>query len=358
MARNKTLCVFTALTVLLIVTMPGTVATAEPPNPGHEEPEVDPWATVHNATGTVKETLRDAGDALPPKGNNGGGQGNGNHSGTADQAADNASAAANEAVIRVREKADETQEPVQEEVDATVSTVLGALGALLAGAFGLLSRRGDDGGAAVLSDYVVQTVAGNPWAALVVLASSFGLVAGLTWLVRRVLPFGLGPLLSRITKDELYENDARRLVADLVAENAGLSLHEIVERTEYSRNAVSYHLFVLEKEDQITSVKDGKYRRYFPRDGKYVNGAKKVVSVLMNDQSRKIAKFVTDRPGSIQREVCESLGTTPSATCWHAKRLESHGVIRKERDGNMVRYYPGPALDKYDLAEFGLPSPA
>lgn len=363
MARKGTLCVLTALTVLLVGIMPGVAATAEPPQDGAEAPDFEGvWSTLHNATGDAKETLRSTGQNLPPNngsGNGGNGQGgSGNHTGAAEETADNASATAQDAVIRVREKVNETQQPIADEADATVATVLGALGAILAGALGILARRGDDGGSAGLSDAVVQVAAQNPWAALFVFATSVGLIAGLTWLMRRALPFGLGPLLSRITKDELYENDARRLVADLVSENPGLSLHELVERTEYSRNAISYHLFVLEKEDQITSVKDGKYRRYFPRDGKYVNGAKRVVSVLMNDVSRKIAKFVTDQPGSIQREVCENLGTTPSATCWHAKRLESQGVIRKERDGNMVRYYPGPALEKYDLGEFGLPSPA
>lgn len=361
MARNRTLCVLTAFAVLLIITAPGSVASAEPPQPGNEEPGVDPWAALRNATGDVKDAVGDAKDGLPPDGNgSGNGQGgHANHTGAADEPADNASASAHDAIIRVREQVNDSQQAVEDEADATVATVLGALGAILAGALGLLSRSGgQDGGGVGLSDYVVQVASQNPWVAIVVFATGVGLVAGVVWLLRRLLPFGLGPLLSRITKDELYENDARRLVADLVSENPGMSLHELVARTDYSRNAVSYHLFVLEKEDQITSVKDGKYRRYFPRDGKYVNGAKKVVSVLMNDVSRKIAQFVHDQPGSIQREVCDGLGTTPSATCWHAKRLESQGVIRKERDGNMVRYFPGPALEKYDLADFGLPSPA
>lgn len=363
MARKNLLAVLAAGAVLLIVTAPASLASTEAPNVTDERPNNGPQEIVRNASAFAKQTLHDTAEALPPppgSGNGQGGNGNGTGSQSSPPDADNASNEANGVIIRVRQAADDTVEPLADEADdradGAMASVLGALGALFATAFGIFGRRGaNDGGSAGLSDFVVHTAYQNPLLLAGIVATSVGLVALLVWLARRLLPFGIAPLLSRISKGELYENDARRLVADLVAHNPGFSLHEIVERTEYSRNAVSYHLFVLEKEEEITSVKDGKYRRYFPRDGKYVNGAKKVVSVLMNDMSRKIAQYVADHPGTIQREVCEGLGMTPSAACWHAKRLESYGVIRKERDGNMVRYFPGPAVDKYDLADFGLP---
>jgi predicted transcriptional regulator len=208
-----------------------------------------------------------------------------------------------------------------------------------------------------VSDYVTTAAAENPALVAAMAAGAAVGLAGIAYVIRRLLPFGLLPLLSRIKKSDLYENDARRLVADLVDQNPGSCLHELVERTGYSRNAVSYHLFVLEKEELLTSVKDGKYRRYFTRGGKYVNGAKQVVSVLKNETSLRIAQYIRDNPGAIQRDVCHEVGTTPSAACWHAKRLEGTGVLRKQRQGNTVQYYLGPAVEKYDLGDFGLERP-
>jgi len=190
--------------------------------------------------------------------------------------------------------------------------------------------------------------------ALVVAASAVG--GALVWLtiLQRGVIVGALPLLSRIAHSEIYTNDARRLIAQIASENPGLCLNDIVSRTGYSRNAVSYHLFVLEKEEELISVKDGKYRRYFPRGGKYVNGAKQVVSVLRNDTTLKMAQHIVTNPGTIQRELCQVLGTTASAACWHAKRLEQLGVIRKERVANTVRYFPGDELGRHDYSEFGL----
>lgn len=185
-------------------------------------------------------------------------------------------------------------------------------------------------------------------------ASVSGLVVLLV-AARKLIGFGALPLLSRIAHSDIYNNDARRTIHELVVGEPGQCLNELVGRTGYSRNAVSYHLFVLEKEEEIISVKDGKYRRYFTRNGKYVNGAKNVVAALRNETTLKLARVVMERPGSIQRDLCVELGATPSATCWHAKRLLDLGVIRKERVANTVKYYPGEAMSKYDLSDMGLP---
>lgn len=192
---------------------------------------------------------------------------------------------------------------------------------------------------------------------MVVAASAAGGLLLWATVLHRVVMFSLVPLLSRIAHSEIYTNEARRLIAEHALQSPGVCLNEIVTKTGYSRNAVSYHLFVLEKEGEVVSIKDGKYRRYFPRSGKYVNGAKNVVSVLRNATTLRMAQHVAAHPGTIQRELCGLLGTSASAACWHAKRLEELHVIRKERVANTVQYFPGDALAKYDLAEFGLPRP-
>jgi DNA-binding transcriptional ArsR family regulator len=211
------------------------------------------------------------------------------------------------------------------------------------------------GGLSSQSSTIVPVGAG-PAVGLAIVVAAGAVGGALLWftVLQRGVVFGALPLLSRIAHSEIYTNDARRLIAQIASENPGLCLNEIVTRTGYSRNAVSYHLFVLEKEDELVSIKDGKYRRYFPRGGKYVNGAKQVVSVLRNETTLKMAQHIVSNPGAIQRELCQLLGTTASAACWHAKRLEQLGVIRKERVANTVQYFPGDELGRHDYSEFGL----
>ncbi len=281
--------------------------------------------------------------------------------------ADKAQGAAVSVKYEALDKADEASKTgsaagnnLIETIHIAASLALATLGGILADPlpddFTNPSPLGDDGAVESASSPNAAAVASQGLAATMVVAAS-ALGGSLLWLLRRGLMLGFVPALSRIAHHEIYNNDARRLINQMAVENPGLCLNEIVAKTGYSRNAVSYHLFVLEKEQEIVSIKDGKYRRYFPRGGKYVNGAKNVVSALRNTTTLQMAQHVYATPGTIQRELCKLLGTTASAACWHAKRLEQLSVIRKERVANTVQYFPGEASRKYDLSEFGLRSP-
>lgn len=184
-----------------------------------------------------------------------------------------------------------------------------------------------------------------------------GLLVAAFAILRRLIGLGSVSLLSRIPSKDIMKNDTRAAIFDIVTHDAGVSLNEIVSRLGISRNAVAYHLAVFESEKTVVSVKDGKYRRYFVNGGKYVNGAKDVVSTIKNDVTLGVIQYIMAHPGSIQKEVCQAVGTSPSATNWHINRLEKVGLVEKEKVANTVRYSPGPSFEKYDLADFGLPSP-
>lgn len=330
------------LTVLIAVT---SVAWAEP------ETLTDPpgYSTVSKAAGE--------GQAQVDQG-----------ASEANQKADSARQAATETKYRALETAGTAAAGAQGQAASMLGTAQDLLGHALRNfadlVGGLLGEGGVDalkttptGTASVSASSAGVAPMSDPGLLGVALVVAAGAVGGaLLWVtvLQRAVMMGLVPLLSRIAHSEIYLNDARRLISELAAANPGLCLNEIVAKTGYSRNAVSYHLFVLEKEEELVSVKDGKYRRYFPRGGKYVNGAKNVVSVLKNDQTLKMAQRIVAQPGTIQRELCRNLGMTASAACWHARRLEELGVIRKQRVANTVQYYPGEAVGKYDLSEFGL----
>lgn len=187
-----------------------------------------------------------------------------------------------------------------------------------------------------------------------IVASGVGLaLVGMAGL-RRLLGLGGITLLSRIPANQIMKNGSRQTIHDIVASDPGVSLNEIVERVGLSRNAVAYHLAVFESEKVMSSVKDGKYRRYFINGGAYVNGAKNVVAAIKNEKTLDVIRYITEHPGVIQKDVCSAVGTSPSATSWHIRRLEKVGLVEKQREANMVRYNPGPNLSRYDLSAFGL----
>ncbi|MBW3583624.1 MAG: winged helix-turn-helix transcriptional regulator [Euryarchaeota archaeon] len=243
----------------------------------------------------------------------------------------------------------------------TTTTVNGVLALLLHGT-------GDDDGAGSGSDGFGLTTAStstglvqdaNRVSAVALFAvGSMGVALFGFAVLRRLIGLGGIALLSRIPSKDIMKNETRAGVFEIVENDPGVSLNEIVDRLGISRNAVAYHLAVFEQEKSIVSIKDGKYRRYFINGGKFANGAKVVVSAIRNDITRNVARYILTNPGVIQKDVCSAVGTSPSATNWHIGRLEKVGLVEKQKVANTVQYQPGPSLTKYDLSDFGLEAPA
>jgi DNA-binding transcriptional ArsR family regulator len=234
----------------------------------------------------------------------------------------------------------------------TAAKVTGLMLVLL-GLLGFFGAAGATGASPLATLGLIAKQASSPEGAAILGAFAVASAALLPRFRKWWLPL-LAPLLSRITPDRIMEHEARRHIFEIVRAESGISLHGIVAKLGLSRNAVAYHLAVFESERAIVSVKDGKYRRYFLTGGKYVNGAKDVVATLRNAKTLRVVQFVLGHPGSIQKELCAAVATSPSATNWHITRLEKVNLIRKSRVENTVRYFTGEAMVKYDRAEFGL----
>lgn len=245
---------------------------------------------------------------------------------------------------------------VQEAHDLTTGTI-GDIIDMIEGIVSPTSSSAGDGpdeGAYAMRSASVETPEASSLVLGMIVASGVGLALAAMAALRRLLGLGGVTLLSRIPASQIMKNGSRQTIHDIVASDPGVSLNEIVDRVGLSRNAVAYHLAVFESEKVMSSVKDGKYRRYFINGGRYVNGAKNVVAAIKNEKTLDVIRYISEHPGVIQKDVCSAVGTSPSATSWHIRRLEKVGLVEKEREANMVRYNPGPNLERYDLSAFGL----
>lgn len=164
---------------------------------------------------------------------------------------------------------------------------------------------------------------------------------------------GLGGLLlfSRVSRSKALDHGARSEIYELVKSNPGISSHEVVERLGLGWSTVTYHMSVLERTELVVAHKEGRHRRYFDRtSGLFANGRKKVVSVLKNETSARIAEAVRERPGLVQRRIAEEFDLAPSSVNWHIKRLVASGLVVKERAARAMALRPGPAWEKLEPA--------
>lgn len=150
-------------------------------------------------------------------------------------------------------------------------------------------------------------------------------------------------LYSRLSRGELLDHERRDGVYQLVRAEPGISLSDIASRSGLGWGTAVYHLERLEKAGFVTSERSGGRRCYFPI-GEVPKDARPHLGALQQDALRDLASLVVERPGVTQSELAEALGITPGAASKQVSKLESVGLVRREREWKTVRLHPEPAL--------------
>lgn len=150
-------------------------------------------------------------------------------------------------------------------------------------------------------------------------------------------------LYSRLSRHELLENEHRQNVMDLVRSAPGITLTDVAHRSGLGWGTTVYHLERLQKAGMVASERSGTRRCYFAT-GSVPREARAGVGTLHDDTARSVATLVLERPGATQSELADALGLSASATSKQVTKLESHGLVRREREWKSVRVHPQPQL--------------
>lgn len=153
----------------------------------------------------------------------------------------------------------------------------------------------------------------------------------------------LFPLYARLKKEDVLENPLRDDILVVVQGSPGISASELGRRLECGWGTLVYHLTVLERMQLISSAREGRHKRFFVQ-GRINYSDKGAVGLLANPSARTLLDAIRERPGLIQRDLGRLLGLSPGTVAWHVDRLEEAGLVIKEEEGRVVRYYPSAKL--------------
>jgi DNA-binding transcriptional ArsR family regulator len=198
------------------------------------------------------------------------------------------------------------------------------------------------------------------WASVAATAGlGAALLAAAAWLASHAAKAGglggLGGLLAgyaRVSGNEVLEHPGRHEVYERIKAAPGINFVQLCAEVDFGASTLNYHLRVLERNEYITSVKDGRYLRFFDRQGGAYSGARKqAASTLRNATSAAMARHVRDHPGVAQRDLAEAFGVTASTVNWHMTRLEGAGLVQRRREAHYTRYYLADGWGALPVAE-------
>lgn len=150
-------------------------------------------------------------------------------------------------------------------------------------------------------------------------------------------------LYSRLGRDELLSHERRDALHKLVQSEPGIALSDLARRTGLAWGTTVYHLDRLARAGFVTSEAQGARRRYFPV-GSVRREDRAGLGALQDGPIRSLACLVNERPGATQGELAAVLGLSASAASKQVTKLESAGLVRRERAWKRVRLHPAPKL--------------
>ncbi len=166
---------------------------------------------------------------------------------------------------------------------------------------------------------------------------SLGTASYLTYLAKKdlyslLLPF-LGLAYSK-KEDKPLDHFLRGQMYEYLQNNPGLSYTQIRDHFKMNNGSALYHLHVLEKQGHINSKKEGRHRRFYPSDRRYD------LPPLLSDLQQDMMNAIEEQPGITQKGLSKLLGIKRQNVYYNTNVLEDNGLIRTEREGKNIRYYP------------------
>lgn len=181
--------------------------------------------------------------------------------------------------------------------------------------------------------------------AMAVAAAAFTLAGALAYFwgtlkawATRGLALPLVGLYAKISRAEVFDNSVRERIFAAIRDNPGLSASDLARLANVSWGTTIYHLEVLEQTRMVSSLRKGRYRRYF-ENGAALATSKDAVAILRNPVTARVVDMLRARPGVTQKELAGATGMSPQALHWHLARLVETGLVRKEREGRVVRHF-------------------
>ena len=148
----------------------------------------------------------------------------------------------------------------------------------------------------------------------------------------------LVPGYSKLAKDSILDNRVREQLLDTIKSNPGIHASDLARRVDAGWGTVVYHLSILEKNKLVSSLVDGRHKRFFPV-GLVDFGKRGQLAVLMNPTSKELFGLIQETPGIITGDLAKHIGVTLPSTMWHLRRLEDAGLVGRAKRGRKVHYY-------------------
>ncbi len=158
-----------------------------------------------------------------------------------------------------------------------------------------------------------------------------------------IFVFAVGLASYRPTKKaNLVRQAVRRLIVRFLRTQPGSSITSICRNTQIAWGTAQHHLYLLSRAGIVNSLPAGRARAFFATGAGDENHER--LALLQVDPAKRIGLAIVDKPGSLQRELLETLGMTRKVFRRQMNLLVAAGLVTELKGPKVRRYHPAEGL--------------
>ncbi len=141
-------------------------------------------------------------------------------------------------------------------------------------------------------------------------------------------------------KAPLPDNFTRTEICNFIGDNPGVQFRAICGGLGLSIGVVQFHLAQLEKNGLITSLRKGRYKRFFA-SGRFSRKEMETIATLRLNMVKNILKTLLERNAISHHELAVQVSISSQGLTWQMNRLRKTGIVQEVRNGIKVTYSIG-----------------
>ncbi|MGD0645769.1 MAG: winged helix-turn-helix transcriptional regulator [Candidatus Bathyarchaeia archaeon] len=142
---------------------------------------------------------------------------------------------------------------------------------------------------------------------------------------------------SGVLTKKLLEVGIRQKLFTLISECPGIHFRDAQRRTESATGNLTYHLDCLVKAGLLTTVRDGKYLRYYACKERSIE-EKVILALARRKTDRHILLLLLQNETNTNEELSKILSLSPSTISWHIKKLIETNILSVKAEGRKAFY--------------------
>ena len=146
---------------------------------------------------------------------------------------------------------------------------------------------------------------------------------------------------SRLTKDEILENDMRKKIYEFISENSAVYFHQIMKQLNLPSHSIIWHLNLLYLFGFIKRIKIKKhYNHYIYYNNNITEQQARKIYFMKNVKCREIIDYLkNENEGCTKTHLSKQLEMHPNTITKYINALEAIEVVYKESFSNKSLYF-------------------